>query len=56
MSPRRIVFKASYWSFEETPEDELYIYIGGMTRHGKTVLVKVTGFTPSVYLELPKRI
>ncbi len=56
MSPRTIVFKASYWSFEETPEDELYIYIGGMTRHGETVLVKVTGFTPSVYLELPKRI
>ncbi|MBV1952711.1 MAG: hypothetical protein KUG64_11025, partial [Cycloclasticus sp.] len=56
MSPRSVKFKASYWSFEETPENELYIYVGGMTQSGKTVLVKVTGFTPSVYLELPKRI
>ncbi len=56
MAPKTVVFKASYWSFEETPEHELYIYIGGMTRRGKTVLVRVTGFAPSVYLELPKRI
>jgi DNA polymerase elongation subunit (family B) len=56
MPPRTVKFKANYWSFEETPENELYIYIGGMTQKGKTVLVKVTGFYPSVYLELPKRV
>jgi DNA polymerase elongation subunit (family B) len=56
MSPRTVKFKANYWSFEESPENELFIYIGGMTQRGKTVLVKVTGFAPSVYLELPKRV
>lgn len=56
MAPRTIVFKANYWSFEETPEHELYIYIGGMTRSGKTVLVRALGFAPSVYLELPNHI
>lgn len=56
MSPRTVKFKANYWSYEETPENELFIYIGGMTQRAKTVLVKVKGFAPSVYLELPKRV
>nr|QBK85517.1 MAG: DNA polymerase elongation subunit family B [Marseillevirus LCMAC101] len=56
MAPRSVKFKASYWSFEEPSEDELHIYIGGMTRDRKTVLVRVTGFKPSVYLELPKHV
>ena len=51
---RRVVFKASYWSFEEKDDDnKLYIYIGGHTQDNKTVLIRVDNFKMLVYLELP---
>lgn len=56
---RTVRFKATYWSFEEIEDDEEHkciIHISGLTKNQKTVQVKVEGFTPFVYLELPKRI
>ena len=54
---RNLIFKATYWSFEEDKlNNELLIYIGGLTRDNKTSLVRVKGFQPFVYLELPTRI
>jgi len=61
MDERSVEFKATYWRFEDnTAEDgvskELNILIGGITKDLKTVFVRVRGFTPFVYLQLPKRI
>lgn len=53
---RSVVFKAAYWSFEETPDHELYIHIGGLTSKMESVQVRVHNFTPYVYLELPARV
>nr|QBK86590.1 MAG: DNA polymerase elongation subunit family B [Marseillevirus LCMAC102] len=53
---RIIKFKAAYWSFEETDENELFIHVSGLTADQQTVQVKIEGFTPFVYLELPQRV
>ena len=54
---RTIIFKTSYWSFEENETDnQLFIHIGGLTEKNESVHCTVIGFTPFVYLELPKRI
>ena len=53
---RSVRFKAGYWSFEETEENELIIHVSGLTKDQKTVHVVIEDFTPFVYLELPKRI
>ena len=52
---RTVEFKAAYWSYEETPEDELIIHVGGKTSNQETVQVRIEGFTPFVHLELPLR-
>lgn len=60
--PRTVTFKAFYWNYTETEENELEIHIGGRTapdpETGETQSVHcvVENFTPFVYLELPKRI
>lgn len=52
---RTLEFKAQYWSYEETDDSELNIYVGGLTEKQETVLIKVVDFTPFVYLQLPTR-
>jgi len=58
---RRIIFKALYWSYEETDDNELYIYIGGKSiecdKKGEnlSVICRVDNFPPVVHLELPKK-
>jgi len=52
---RTVIFKASYWAYEESEDDKLVFYIGGLTREEKTVLIRVDNFTPFIYLELPRR-
>jgi len=54
--PRTIEFKATYWSYEETEEDELFIHVSGITSNRKSVQVRIEGFTPFVYLELPLKV
>jgi DNA polymerase elongation subunit (family B) len=46
--------KTYYWSFDETENDELDFYVSGITEQQETVMVKIVGFTPYLYLELPK--
>ena len=53
---RTVRFKATNWSCEETDGHELVIHLSGLTKDQKTVQVKVEGFTPFVYLELPSRV
>lgn len=53
--PREIVFKAIKWQLEETDE-ELFIHITGMTKEQESVHVRVEGFHPFVFLELPPSI
>ena len=53
MNKRTIIFKASYWSYEDTEDNELMIYIGGHTKDNESVFVKMTEFYPFVTLELP---
>ncbi len=56
MTKRRLIkFKVAYWSFEEV-ENELFIHVSGLTADQQTVQVKIEGFTPFVYLELPQRV
>ena len=50
---RKIIFKATYWSFEDE-NDELVIYVSGRTKKEESVQIKIEGFTPYVYLKLPK--
>lgn len=51
-NPRTIEFKATYWSYEEIDE-KLYIHVSGLTSNQKSVQVRIEGFTPFIYLELP---
>ena len=53
---RTVRFKASYWSCEETDDHELVIHVSGLTENHETVQVKVEGFTPFVYLQLPNHV
>lgn len=53
---RTVRFKAIYWSVEETDDNECIIHVSGLTKNQETVQVQVEGFTPYVYLELPRRI
>jgi DNA polymerase delta subunit 1 len=53
---RAVRFKAMYWSVEETEDYECIIHVSGLTENQETVQVQVEGFTPYVYLELPRRI
>ena len=57
---RKIKLKAHYWNQVEEEDSngqkKLFIYIGGLNEEQKTVHVKVHGFTPFVYLELPRKI
>lgn len=52
---RTLRFKAYYWSHEEDDE-KIYIHISGITEDQKSVYVKVHGFPPFVYVELPRSI
>jgi len=53
---RKIIFKPSYWSYEDQiEENELDIHIGGQTADGKTVHLIVWNFKPYVYVELPAK-
>lgn len=60
--PRTVTFRAFYWNYTETEENELEIHIGGRTgpdpETGETQSVHcvVENFTPFIYLELPRRI
>src|SRR3989338_6867856 len=56
-----LVFKVSYWSFEDKSDREsntrkTVFHIGGLTEDHKTVLIKATDFTPYCYLELPQEV
>ena len=53
---RTVEFKLLYWKYEDTDDGALQIHIGGKTKDKEKVHCIVTGFTPFVYLELPKRI
>lgn len=57
-SPRdEIIFKALYWNYEDdVEENELKIFIGGLTPSNESVQIIVTGFLPWVYVELPDRV
>lgn len=56
-APKTHVFKGLYWNFEEDDEtNSIQIHIGGRTEDGKSVHCIVLGYTPCVFLELPKRI
>lgn len=55
---RSITFKPFYWHAEDLIDydfdyNEHIIYCAGLTTDNKSVMVKITGFTPYVYLELP---
>jgi len=54
--PRKVRFKTYYWNYEETDEHELFIHVGGRTEDERSVHCVIKGFTPFVYLQLPKRI
>ena len=56
VGPRVVRFKTYYWNYEETDDHELLIHVGGRTEDGKIVHSVIKGFTPFVYLQLPKRI
>jgi len=56
---RTIRFKINYWFYKETDDNELFIYIGGLTKPDKngvqkSVLIMVDNFHPYCFLELPK--
>jgi DNA polymerase elongation subunit (family B) len=53
---KNIIFKAMYWSFEDTEDNTLIIHVSGMTETQKTVQLQVEKFTPYVYLQLPFKI
>jgi len=55
MIRREVIFKASYWYHEED-DNKTIIHIGGRTANNQSVHTIVKGFTPFVYIELPKRI
>jgi DNA polymerase delta subunit 1 len=48
-----VIFKASKWETEDSSSDGLSIYIHGLTEDNQKVAVKVSNFTPYIYLELP---
>ena len=56
LEPRTIRFKTYYWTYEETDDHELFIHVAGRTEDEKSVHCLIKGFTPFVYLKLPKRI
>jgi DNA polymerase delta subunit 1 len=56
IEPRVVRFKTYYWNYEETEDHELFIHVGGRTEDGLSVHTVIKGFTPFVYLQLPKRI
>jgi DNA polymerase elongation subunit (family B) len=53
---KNIIFKAMYWSFEDTEDNTLIIHVSGMTESQQTVQVQIEKFTPYVYLQLPFKI
>lgn len=53
-SSQDVHFKASYWSLIET-ENATEIHISGYTDKHETVHVRVDGYRPYVYLELPRK-
>lgn len=58
---RTITFKASYWSYEEEEyfdDDDRkrrrnVFHVSGLDKNQDTVYVKIFGFTPHAYLEIP---
>jgi len=52
---RTAVFKAAYW-YQEICDDKTLIHVGGRTNNNESIHVRVHGFTPFVYVELPPRI
>lgn len=56
---KSLVFKVSYWNFQESYDKNkpnLTFQMGGLTKDHETVHVKVKDFSPYCYLELPKSI
>jgi len=53
--PRTVIFKATKWQLEEDAE-ELFIHVTGMTQDQKSVHIRIEGFNPFVFLELPDSI
>jgi DNA polymerase elongation subunit (family B) len=56
INPRTVVFKCGYWSYEDDEDKGCVIHLSGLTKDQKTVQIQIEGFSPFVYLELPKRI
>jgi DNA polymerase elongation subunit (family B) len=54
--PRTVQFKCGYWSFEDDEDKGCIIHLSGLTKNQETVQIQIEGFTPFIYLELPKRI
>ena len=52
---RSVNFKPFYWHSEDNEEEnEHVIYSAGLNEKSESVVVKIIGFTPYIYLELPK--
>lgn len=56
MEHRTIVFKAIEWQLGDYINDNECFYVTGITQNNESVLIRVDGFTPFIYLELPNRI
>lgn len=54
--PRTVIYQCDYWEYKEGDDGKLTIISGGRTADNKVVLTKIEGFTPFVYVELPRRI
>lgn len=54
--PRTVIYQCDYWEYKDNEDGKLVIISGGVTEDGRRVLSRIEGFTPFVYVELPKRI
>lgn len=56
-SLKEIIFKASYWNYEDVEDDEgnreFVIYVSGTTEENESIFCTIKNFQPYVYLELP---
>jgi len=50
--PRTANLKCVKWQLDEK-EDEIFIYVTGLTEQNETIHVRIKGFEPFVYLEVP---
>lgn len=52
---KKFLIKPIYWTYyDDEDEKTTDIYIGGLTQNQETIQVKVAGYSPSAYLELPE--